>query len=342
MKANFLMLVIVSFICFSSCKSKLPEEGKSAIFQSLTFQKPIYVSVPQPDEKSSYQNVIDYPTIVDNSSMPMLNMSTGNKFSDYNLKVISYLVKNNIVDLKVAKRTTKNAFGTNTETFHFALYNPSYTNKIIKFSNNSNYGLLCGKRKLNSITSELKSESNDVEIYTVSFSYSIETDLPGLSEMNSKVFSGQAEVALNPNNKLWEVRNLQLSDRGESEFLQFIEQAYQPFVDPEIENPTVDAPNPELNINGENLMKQGRWYKFTQTGANLFSFIPKDAGTIIYTITKLEDRTRTWRVQVDKNANGSVTEKRLNENGIEPNFAAKQGESIISIENADAVIIIKN
>ena len=67
MKANYLILAVASFICLTSCNAKLPEEAKSVIFQSPTFQKPIYVSVPQPDEESSFLNFLEYPTITDES-----------------------------------------------------------------------------------------------------------------------------------------------------------------------------------------------------------------------------------------------------------------------------------
>lgn len=335
MKANYLILAVASFICLTACNAKLPEEAKSVIFQSPTFQKPIYVSVPQPDEESSFLNFLEYPTITDESFMPSIDISTGKDFSDYNLNLISYLVKNKILEVKLANRTTITRFGQTTKTFHFALYNSPYKSNLVKFSDQTIYGILAGRRKLASIDSEDKVDQNingnNVKVYTVVFSYNIETDLPGLDEFKSKIFTGKVEVYSDPTSKQWQMSNLQLNDKGENDFLQLIQQTYQPFTDPEVSKPYAD-----LNLNGENVMEKGVFFKFKVNYDDPgISFNPNGSDTTVLSFYKAEDKTRNWRLKLWKDNQGN---KQYLFSPIQPSGDVLVGTVFVCCENKTNVV----
>ncbi len=92
-----------------------------------------------------------------------------------------------------------------------------------------------------------------------------------------------------------------------------------------------------LNLSEENKMKKGERLLFKQDLGSLLEFAPKEVGTVVYTITKAENETRTWKVEVTKCSNGSIITNRLTE--LEPYDAAKRGVSYISL-NKDATIVV--
>lgn len=230
MKKELLAILFIQIIIFSSCfiDKKLPQEAKEKILNSEEFMSPIDISVPSPDSKEDYDEILNNPVLHDYGLIPNVRFIVDNDIPLRNFKsyVISYLTRNNYLEIKTLEQTTRTRYSEDIKSYEFILYTTSGLNNLIKREEN-NYCFNFGIRKLKTIDYEnifpQTIDGVEVEMYGIKFSYTIDPLLVGFEEIKNQIYLGEAQLYLDPANGNWKIYHLSLNDGGNSIFFKIME-----------------------------------------------------------------------------------------------------------------------
>lgn len=95
---------------------------------------------------------------------------------------------------------------------------------------------------------------------------------------------------------------------------------------------------PAFNTDGSNIMKKGEWKLFTirRDGPPLY-FIHEGTEPVTYRFEKVENRSRSWEVEVYRDAEGKIQERRLTYD--EPFPEAQIGQCLVMADR-DVIVVV--